>query len=199
MCVWVSIPIETNHTLDGQKSCTTWDGLNVAELMGHVLFQLVHEWSTVPNLNWTQWFLKYYQTLFSVFIFVFWDGIHHDSPGWHVKVHEYTCKGSTFVPYENCTFSNPGNAGFDALPPTSAVAVASEAPTGLPRDGGRQMVGGLCQVSAEADRGITWTRDDPGALVWGERLFLFFCFDKWQVANILDSEIGIRDVYVDTK
>ena len=47
-----------NHTLDGQKSCTTWDGLNVAELMGHVLFQLVHEWSTVPNLNWTQWSLK---------------------------------------------------------------------------------------------------------------------------------------------
>ena len=72
-----------------------------------------------------------------------------------MKVHEYTCKGSTFVPYENRTFSNPGNAGFDALPPTSAVAVASEAPTGLPRDGGRRMVGGLCQVSAEADRGIT--------------------------------------------
>ena len=40
-----------NHTLDGQESCTTWDGLNVAELMGHVLFQLVHEWSTVKNLN----------------------------------------------------------------------------------------------------------------------------------------------------
>ena len=78
-----------------------------------------------------------------------------------MKVHEY-CKLSTFDPYiihqismDIPTGYLPGNAGFDALPPTSAAAEVSEAPTGLPRDGGRRTVGGLCQVNAEADQGIT--------------------------------------------